>query len=57
MSKSKVVKKKKEEQLGVLCDLDGWDGGGGVAGRAKRKGTYVQVKLIHFVIQQKITAL
>ena len=53
MSKSKVVKKRSSW---VLCgDLDGWDGGGGVAGRSKRKGTYVQVMPIPSATQQKTT--
>ena len=38
----------------VLCDdLEGWDGGG-VEGRLKRKGIYVYLQLIHFILQQKL---
>ena len=39
----------------VLCDdLEGWDGGR-VPGRSKREGTHVYIKLIHFIVQQKLT--
>ena len=38
----------------MLCDdLDGWDGG--VEGRLKREGTHVYLRLIHVVVQQKLT--
>ena len=38
----------------MLCDdLEGWDGGG-VEGRLKRKGIYVYLQLIHFILQQKL---
>ena len=38
----------------MLCDdLEGWDGG--VEGRLKRKGIYVYIQQIHFVVQQKLT--
>ena len=34
----------------MLCDdLEEWDGGAG--GRSKRKGIYVYIQMIHFVIQ------
>ena len=40
----------------VLCDiLDGWNEE--VAGRFKRKGLHVYLKLIHIVMQQKPTRL
>ena len=38
----------------MLCDdLDRW--GGGVGGRSKREGIYVNIELIHFTVQQKLT--
>ena len=39
----------------VLCgDLEGRDGVG-VGGRLKRRGIYVYIQQIHFVVQQKLT--
>ena len=40
----------------MLCDdLEGWHGRGeGMAGRLKRKGIYVYIQLIHFVVKQKL---
>ena len=35
-------------------DLDGSDGGG-VGGRSAREGRYAYVKLIHFIMLQKLT--
>ena len=35
-------------------DLEGWDGGGRVGERLKKKRTYVYIQLIHFVLQQKL---
>ena len=47
--------KQDTEFSSVLCDyLDGWDVGQ-VAGRSQRKGIYLYVWLIHFVVQQKLT--
>ena len=46
------------ELSALLCDnLDGWDGGGWVRGRLKRKGIYAYIHLIHFVTQQKLAQL
>ena len=40
----------------MFCDdLDGWDEGGCVGRRAKRKGIYVYISLIHFDVQRKRT--
>ena len=40
----------------MLCDdLEGWHGQGeGMAGRLKRKGIYVYLQLILFVVKQKL---
>ena len=39
----------------MLCgDLEGRDGVG-VGGRLTRKGIYVYIQQIHFVVQQKLT--
>ena len=45
-------------QEAQCCDLDGWDGGGmevGVGGRPKREGVYVNLELIHFIVQRELT--
>ena len=41
----------------MLCDdLDGWDKGAhGMVGRSKRQGICVYIRLIHFLVQQKLT--
>ena len=40
----------------MLCDdLERWDGDGGGRWRGKRKGIYVCVWLIYFIVQQKLT--
>ena len=36
----------------LCCDLDGWDGGLGGGGRPKKKGIYVYIQLIHFIVKQ-----
>ena len=39
----------------MLCDdVEGWDWGGWVGERLKKKRIYVYIQLIHFVIQQKL---
>ena len=41
----------------MLCDdLEGWDGGG-VGGRNRREGIYVNIQLIHFIVHWKLTIL
>ena len=41
----------------MLCDdLDGWDGGGpGMVGRSRRERICAYIRLIHFLVQQKLT--
>ena len=43
----------REFTLVLSGDLEGWDKG--VGGRSEREGTYVYLKLIHFIVQQKLT--